>query len=155
MNNQLWFIKTKGNRPDDDIDPENMKYLNSLIKDTGAVVVITSTWRLNSTVAELQALFNRNGFEGEIIDKTLDLRYNGCGSCILRGNEILYWIQKHEDLIGQSYHDYKNYVILDDDSDMLYWQRNNLILVDAYCGLTPNMAYRAARILNQSKYTRP
>ena len=149
MNNQLWFIKTKGNRPDDDIDPENMKHLNNIIKETDAEVVVTSTWRLNRTTEELQALFDRNGFKGKIIGKTLDLRCGDHGHCVLRGNEILCWVKEHDESVGQSYYEYKNYVILDDESDMLYWQRNNLILVDAYCGLTPNMAYQAIRILNQ------
>jgi hypothetical protein len=150
LNNQLWYLKTKGDRQRDNIDPENIKFLNTIIKNTGAEVVVTSMWRLGQTPEELQTVLSRNGFEGKVIDKTLDLRDSGDHrQCVLRGNEILCWIQEHADVIGQGYYDFKNYVILDDDSDMLYWQRNNFILVDAYCGLTPNIAYKAINILNQ------
>ena len=40
------------------------------------------------------------------------------------------------------------YVILDDDSDMLYWQRNSYFQVDSYSGLTPNLCYRVVNYLN-------
>jgi hypothetical protein len=29
------------------------------------------------------------------------------------------------------------------DSDMLWWQREHFIWVDPYCGLTPNLIYKA------------
>ena len=38
-------------------------------------------------------------------------------------------------------------VILDDDSDMLYWQRNHYVQCDGECGLSNGVAYRAIRIL--------
>jgi HAD domain in Swiss Army Knife RNA repair proteins len=150
LNNQLWYESTKGIcRERDDLDPKNIEQLNNLIKATGAKVVVTSVWRLGRSVAELQAILDGNGFEGEVIGTTLDLRYKEHGACILRGNEIYCWIQEHEDLIGEKSHEYKRYVILDDDSDMLYWQRNNFIHVDPYCGLTPNIIFHAEKILNQ------
>jgi hypothetical protein len=34
-------------------------------------------------------------------------------------------------------------------SDMLYWQRNNFILVDRFVGLTKGVVFQAAKILNQ------
>jgi hypothetical protein len=39
-------------------------------------------------------------------------------------------------------------VILDDGTDMLYWQRNNFFWCDPFCGLSPVVAYKAARFLN-------
>jgi hypothetical protein len=131
-----------------DIDPESVKNLNYIIEKTGAKVVVSSTWRLGRTVEELQSILEQNGFVGEVIGTTKDLRHGEGGGSILRGNEILCWIKEHQDLIGTSSGDYHHYVILDDDSDMLYWQRHNLFLTDGYCGLTPNMAYRIARFLN-------
>ena len=58
------------------------------------------------------------------------------------------WIEDNEKLVG-SYYSFNNYVIFDDDSDMLYWQRNNFIHIDGYFGLSPNHCYRAKNILNK------
>ena len=150
LNNQLWFVQTKGTRESVyDLDPENISSLNAIIKKTKAKVVITSVWRLGRTAKQLQKILEKSGFKGEVIVTTLDLRYKEHRQCVLRGNEILCWIQEHEKLIGKYYFDFRKYVILDDDSDMLYWQKDNFLHVDPYCGLTPNVAFHAIKILNQ------
>ncbi len=143
LNSQLWYVRTKGSRGRDDLDPQAIEFLNNLIEKTGAEVVVTSTWRLNRTAEELQDILNRNGFKGTVIDKT-----ESFGRPCLRGNEIHQWMLDNVQKIGCYYSDYKQYVIIDDDSDMLYWHRNNLILVDGYVGLTPTNVYKATKILN-------
>jgi hypothetical protein len=148
LNSQLWYVRTKGSREQDDLDKEAIEFLNHLIKDTGAKVVVSSTWRLGRTVDELQEILTRNGFIGEVIDKTISMNIGKDGDCILRGNEILQWMKAHPEILGCYYSDYKNYVIFDDDSDMLYWQRNNFIQTDPYVGLTPTDIYKAKKILN-------
>lgn len=148
LNSQLWYVRTKGSREIDDLDKEAIGFLNNLIEDTGAKVVVSSTWRLGRTVEELQEILNRNGFKGEVIGKTISMNNGEDGDCILRGNEILQWIKSHPAEVGVGYWDYKNYVIFDDDSDMLYWQRNNFIQTDPYVGLTPNDVFKAKKILN-------
>ena len=131
--------------PYSEIDPESVENLNSLIESTGAKVVISSTWRHSGLEYCLDVL-NFHGFKGDVIDITPDLSRHGG----LRGNEILKWVEDNEKLIG-SKHNFTEYVILDDDSDMLYWQRNNFILVDRYVGLTPGDVFRAKKILNGGK----
>lgn len=148
LNNALWYKETNGHRGRDDLSPDNIKFLNELIENTGAKVVVTSTWRLNRTVEELQEILARNGFVGEIVGKTIDMRRGEDSDCILRGNEILQWMKAHPVELGCAYYDYKDYVILDDDSDMLYWQKDNYIHVDPYCGLTPWCIYKAKKLLN-------
>ncbi len=155
LNSQLLFRKKRKRRKDEDkedyhlsmIDETNIRFLNLLIKETGAKVVISSTWRMGNTMPYLQSLLNKKGFKGEIIAFTPILQSEGS----LRGNEIYVWIQQNiKMLLGGTSNvgsDFKQYVIFDDDSDMLYWQRNNFIQVDAYCGLTPNQCYRAKFIL--------
>jgi hypothetical protein len=91
-------------------------------------LVISSTWRKGETVGSLQELFKQRHFiyYYRIIDKTPvielerqpDVPYMGCP----RGIEIEAWLKGHTDNIDQ----YK-YVILDDDSDMMYWQRDNFV----------------------------
>lgn len=137
---KTWDVK----HPQSEFDPSSVLFLNDLIKDTGAKVVISSTWRMGRDTKELRELMASVGFVGEIIDKTPIMRQSG----VVRGNEIHKWIMDHTDSIGCATHEYRHYVILDDDSDMLYWQRNNFLLVDRHIGLTPNVCYRAKRILN-------
>lgn len=134
--------------PEVDLDPRNVKYLNKLIKDTEAKVVVSSTWRLGRTVEELQKILESVGFVGEVIDKTKDLRYGDGGKWSVRGNEIHCWMDENHTKYDFDQYHFKNYVIFDDDSDMLYWQRNNYIQIDSYCGLTPNNVFRAEKILN-------
>ncbi len=151
LNSQLFYTSGRADAIGPvrtNIDPEAVKYLNTLILKTGAKVVVTSTWRHGRHYNELQQILNDHGFVGEVIGKTKDLAVGENGDCILRGNEILAWIKEHKDIVGCPYDEYRHYVILDDDSDMLYWQRNNLFLTDGFCGLTPNVVYKAARFLN-------
>lgn len=129
-----------------DIDETSVEYLNYLVESSGAKIVITSSWR-GSGIDYCRTILDAKGLiKDSIIDITPHLHYPG--SC--RGNEIKAWIEKNINLICESpcSSDYKDYVILDDDSDMLYEQRNNFILVDGYCGLTPNQCYRAQFILD-------
>jgi len=127
----------------DNIDEQCVEYLNELIKDTGAKVVISSSWRKDG-IDYCRKHLEAKGFVGEIIDITPNLRHEGC----LRGNEIYHWINKNTEILGvKNGSDFKEYVIFDDDSDMLLWQQDNFILVDSHCGLTPNQCYRAKFIL--------
>ena len=153
MNSQLWFTELTAKKlysQRSQLEPRAASLLNELCKKTGAKIVVTSVWRLNRTVEELQGILNQSGCTAEVIGKTEDLRYGEAGDCVLRGNEILHWIKEHDKLCGNpsiSYHLYTRYVIFDDDSDMLYWQKDNYIHVDPYCGLTPHNVFMAKRIL--------
>ena len=41
------------------------------------------------------------------------------------------------------------YVILDDDTDMLYWQRNNFIRTNYHRGISASNVKKAIKILNK------
>lgn len=132
-------------RPYSEIDPECVNNLNQLVKETQAKIVISSTWR-NSGLKYCEDALKFHGFDGEIIDITPNLRSENC----LRGNEILKWTKDNQHLVGDHYN-FTEYVILDDDSDMLYWQRNNFLLIDRFVGLTMGDVFRAKKILNNGK----
>ena len=106
-----------------------MDNLNDLIKETGAKVVISSTWRIGYSQEMLQKHFESQGFEYKILDYTPSLGYD-----TVRGNEIRSWLNKHKDI--------ENYVIIDDDNDMLLYQKPHFCLVDSWGGLTPNHIYK-------------
>lgn len=146
---QFYKTRKKGEieYPLSELCPKTIGNLNVLIAETGAKVVISSTWRLGSGATELQIQLEGMGFTGEIIGCTPNLKGEGC----LRGNEILKWIKDNKEIIGADYFNYTEYVILDDDSDMLYWQRNNFLLIDRFVGLTMGAVFQAKKILNGGK----
>lgn len=135
----------------EDICTEKIKLLNNLIEDTGAKVVVSSSWRHNRTVEQLQEVLDYRGFKGEIIGKTPALYFQNTedykGYSVPRGCEIKAWLEMNKGILNEKISKVK-YVILDDDSDMLYWQRNVFLWVDPYCGLTPNIIYKAKQMLN-------
>lgn len=99
--------------PDDKVDPLAVERLNRLTDETGAKIVVSSTWRLpyvwsrnlNSLIVRLQKL----GIKGEIIGMTPDHR-----KIFGRGAEIQSWmLQARQDGI-----EIDSFAIVDDDSDM-------------------------------------
>ena len=160
LNNELYYHERvesgqpkEEDYPKSEFDPRCIKMLNHLQEKTGCKYVISSSWRQGKTIDELRELFSSVGLKGEIIDKTPKMWFEKAQGesyqSVPRGCEIHSWLQNHKEILGDSIGNFKSYVILDDDSDMLFWQRNNYIQVDAYCGLTPTIIARAIRILNK------
>lgn len=127
-------IDTPGGR----LSTINIANLNSITDQTGAEIVISSSWRILYDLAELSDILYDAGVTGEIIGLTPIL-----GADTLRGNEIYKYIKDN-----YPYDSEPNYIILDDGTDMLYWQRTNFFWCDPFCGLSPAVAYKAARFLN-------
>lgn len=120
---------------------ERISWLNGLCERTGAQVVISSTWR-SSGLEYCKKALSDNGATFDIIDVTPWLKHEGC----VRGNEIYHWIEKNSvALFGIPSHEYRSYVIIDDDSDMLLWQAAHFFQTDNYSGLTPNTVYKIER----------
>lgn len=123
------------------LSKKSVLLLNKITDKTGSKIVVTSTWRADGPNV-YEALIS-GGITGDIIGMT----GSGCRCCV-RGNEILDWIKSNDNLVG-NYSDYKSYVILDDDSDMLYWQRNNFFCVDYTVGITEKTVYQVCRFLGE------
>lgn len=84
----------------EDMDPACVAVLNRLVRETGAKIVISSTWRLLEPLEDLRKkLVDEAGVVAEIIDVTPMI--------INRGDEILKWIQDNN-YIG-------DYLVVDDD----------------------------------------
>jgi len=95
-------------------DPKAMVNLNSLCEEIPDLnIIISSTWRVNSTIDELREIFRLWGLQNpeRIIGKTAD-SYDRP-----RSDEILEWLSEngfqYENLISES-----NMVILDDMENM-------------------------------------
>jgi len=114
------------------------EWINKLIEDSGAKIVISSTWR-RSGIEWLKRVWEIEGMSGEIIGVTSVLRSSELGYTIPRGCEIDKWLkdkgfyhinwsrEKQDEVIAES--GIENYIIIDDDSDMLYKQRNHFVHV--------------------------
>ena len=127
------------------MDKRCIELLNKLTDETGAKIVISSSLRLGKTVDKLKEEMALFGITGPIIDKTPNI--NGVG--IYRGNEIARWILNNADsVLNCPYYNFKRYVIIDDDSDMLLWQSNNFVQTDHFAGMTDRTFHHAKKILN-------
>lgn len=138
-----------------EFDPELVSNLNFIIQKTEAKVVVSSTWR----IADLQAILESVGFIGEVIDKTKSFYLKGESYTIPRGCEIAEWLdnrgnyrrinwskEKQRECIEKAL--VKNYIILDDDSDMLLKQKEHFVHTTWKSGLTLELAEKAIGILN-------
>lgn len=121
--------------------------LNELCEETDSVIVVSSSWRTNKTVDELQHIFNNSGTTFKIISKTPFTGYE-------RGTEISKWLKYNinEDEHGCLYFDFYRYAIIDDDSDMLLNQATHFFKTDNYSGLTPNTCYKIKRFLTHETF---
>jgi hypothetical protein len=86
-----------------DLDREAVGRVNRIVEATGAVVVVSSTWRLLNPLPVLKNILAAHGFTGEVLDVTPRLSRR-------RGHEIAAWLNSHGPVEG--------FVIIDDDSDM-------------------------------------
>lgn len=111
--------------------------LNKLIDETGAKIVISSTWRM-SGIEFMKKVWEYEEMHGEIIGITPSMRNSAIS--IPRGMEINYYLEndlKFQHISWSEEEQRKvmdasgvdNYIIIDDDSDMLYNQRNHFVHV--------------------------
>ncbi len=124
--------------------------LKTLIDQTGAQIVISSTWR-HSGLKAMKEMWQKRGLAGEVIDITPDLaeiQDNGLWLGVVRGDEVKAWIDKNP---------VDRYVIIDDDKDFHETQMPFFVKtsgnyshsgnVEGY-GLTTQCTIKAVSILN-------
>lgn len=142
------------------IAPECMSRLNRLIAETGAKVVISSSWRLFTSWEHLGPALVRHGLMAEVIGETPDLvndapwleRWRAREGApfayerMERGWEIREWLAAHPEV--------EQFVILDDCSDMAEL-KPCLVLTDPIAGLDDPDVERAKWLLEQSPQHMP
>ena len=114
-------------------DPNAIAALNYLLAETGAHLVITSTWRLDYTADELLELLLSWGVQSPMAGIT------PCGST--RTAEIQIWLNEYNDPDS-----IRSFVILDDIKDMGHFS-SRLITTAFETGLTMSDAIRACELL--------
>lgn len=149
LNCEEWYVQRtesteeiNSKYPFYEFSPKLVANLNLIVRETRAKVVISSSWRTGRSKEELQEMLEKVGFEGEVIGKTVNLGVvSGFDYTIPRGCEIEHWIDSHGTF------KIENYVILDDDDDMLYEQRNNFVNTSWRTGLDEEATQKAIGIL--------
>lgn len=107
--------------------------LNKIIEETGAQIVLSSTWRLDESNENLELLLKNMGIIGTLHGSTCHL----VGK--IRGKEIKQYLKEHKDIT--------KYCIIDDESDMTFWQKSKLVHTDGYLGIQPRDVDRAIHLL--------
>lgn len=121
------------------LNKARLRLLEKIVKDTDAQIVVSSTWR--NSPSHMKKLSHSLGYRGMKITGVTDrLGVSKNGERYYRGHEIQKYLDEHPEI--------EQYVILDDDSDMLDSQLRNFIQTDGNIGLTETLAYRATFILN-------
>jgi hypothetical protein len=129
-------------KPIDMIDPEKVEILNRIVAETGAVIVLSSSWRINPGAAETVDCLLANGLEARVVGATPDrVQVTGrfSGYC-QRWEEIAKWIDDNK---------FKgNFVIFDDYEDASCPEfESNFFLTDEQVGLTDKIADAAIKVL--------
>ena len=117
-----------------DVESPCVEVLNAIVEGGDADVVVSSTWRYDKTVAELQAILDAKGFAGRVIDVTPTLP-----APTDRTDEITAWLAEH---------DVTGYVVLDDHvvgGDL----RARLVLTEPGYGLRSRDTARAIELLRR------
>ena len=113
-------------------DYESCVLLHKLIKKTQAEIILSSTWRISPYLIKgIERYANI-----EIKDITPKLGFEA-----IRGNEIQQYLDTHKEIT--------NYVILDDDKDMLENQLNHFVNTDWKVGFCKADYDKALKILKE------
>lgn len=114
---------------------KSCELMKKVIKETNSVVILSSTWRFFQKSVKTVEDF----IETKIYDKTPYLHTNA-----FRGEEIDAYLSNHSEIT--------NYVILDDDADMLEKQLKHFVNVDGKLGFSKKDYDKCVGILNEKIY---
>lgn len=124
--------------------PAMVRRLRRVIDETGAHIVISSSWRGYGAgaVRKWRAMFNVYGWRNApVIGETPDLaakQSNGIYVAMKRGEEVAAWIKAHGHVVDR-------FVCVDDGDDFLPDQP--LVLTDMETGLTDEAAAKCIELL--------
>jgi len=121
---------------------------NYLLEQTDADVVVSSTWRVLRSIEELRLILETAGFKyPERIIGVTPIAYKDRKKLnillgVRRGREIEAWLKEHPKV--------KNFVILDDDTDMEPFM-DRLIKINSDKGLTLRNVKKVLKLLGEFK----
>ena len=128
------------------LDPAKLTLVNTIVWQTDARIVVTSSWKVGKRKVddfkeELFGSFLVDDKNNEAFKRFVKNIYDITDSKGPdRGSEIQRWLDAHEEEV-------ENYVILDDDSDMLEDQLFNFVQTDTYEGITEREVKLCKKVL--------
>jgi hypothetical protein len=141
-----WPHNSPTNTP---LDPDKVARLNRVVQATGAIIVISSTWRhLNSGLPlvgvvlaegeDCRDILRRGGVTG-VFHTDWKTGYGKMSG--KRGHEIEDWLEDHPEIT--------TYAIVDDNRDMLTWQEKFLVQTTFDRGLQDSHVEALIKILGE------
>lgn len=139
------------------LNGKKMELVKQICDATGAKIVISSSWRFMDVEHTLQSI-EESGRDNDpfiLADYVIDItprfhfKYKDEYVTIHRGEEIQHIIYKYRwnyEKLGVD--KLTNYLILDDDTDMLLWQAEHFVKTDPYEGITEDDVKKSIDILN-------
>ena len=156
LNTKWWYTQMDRNTPKDKygyaFDPNAVDNLKKIIDETGADIVISSSWK-SFGISELEDMWQDRGLPGKLIGITpntvsdemlLNADLDHMELFSIRGTEIKEWLTKHGKHVS-------HYAIIDDMDNMLTEQRLHFVKTDPEIGITVEDAEKAIMILNQQQ----
>lgn len=113
--------------------PEKVKMLQAIVDDTKCQIIISSSWRISLELRTLKELLYRSGLRSRFQIIGVTRNFSGC-----RGEEVQEFLLENP---------CDSYVILDDSTDFLEIQKDNLVRIDPEIGLTWQDAMRVRDLL--------
>ena len=155
LNTKWWYTQMDRNTPKDQygyaFDPKAVANLKRIVEETGADVVISSSWK-SFGFSELEEMWKDRDLPGKLIGITpnsvsdellLDADIDSIELFHIRGEEIKEWLTKHGKQIS-------NYAIIDDMDNMLTEQQSYFVHTNPEVGITDENAEKVIQILNKS-----
>ena len=153
LNTTYWYNQMSMSTPKDKygyaFDPNAVANLKRIIDETGADIVISSSWK-SLGLTELENMWQERCLPGTVLGITpnsvsdellLNADLDNMELFHIRGEEIKEWLSRHGKNIS-------NYVIIDDVDNMLPEQQKYFIQTNPEMGITEDIALLAIKTLN-------
>lgn len=154
LNTGWWYTQMNGNSPKDKygyaFDPHSVANLKKILDETGADIVISSSWK-SFGFSELEDMWQDRGLPGKLIGITpnsvsdemlLNADLDHMELFSIRGMEIKEWLIKNGKHVS-------HYVIIDDMDNFLPEQKSHFVQTNPEVGITTEDTERAILILKQ------
>ena len=152
LNTKWWYTQMDRNTPKDKygyaFDPRAVANLKRIVEETGADIVMSSSWKCMG-LSQVQEMWSVRNLPGNVIDITPDYLSESLLKSDLNNDEVLYkrgceikgWLSLHKNEVI-------HYAILDDMDDILPKQQQRFVQTDPELGITEADAKTIICILN-------
>ena len=148
LNTNWWYTQMDRNTPKDKygyaFDPKAVANLKRIVEETGADIVISSSWKCLG-LTQMEEMWNDRNLPGKIIGITpnsvsdellLHADIDSMELFHIRGEEIKEWLTKHGKRVS-------NYAIIDDMDNMLPEQQSHFVQTNPEVGITKEDSEKA------------